>query len=129
MLDWIKFVFENPASLPFVILLGAGWICWVYGRFLWNKGERGFRKLTLPLLIAASILLFTAGPVAGYVYLYRGLPSGFNDSEIGILVAKVPGDKESEWQSKYARAILEQVNNNPQLHGVIKVRLLERPLP
>jgi tetratricopeptide (TPR) repeat protein len=128
MLNWLKFVFENPSSWPIVIVLGACWILRSYGRFLWKKDKRGLRQFWLPLLAVGLSIFLVAGPLARYVYLYRGLPAAFGASEIGILVAEVPGDKESEWQSKYARAIREQVDKSPQLRELIKVRLLERQL-
>jgi tetratricopeptide (TPR) repeat protein len=129
MLNWLEFLYKNPASLPVVILIGAGWILWRCARFLWSKDRRGFQRLVLPLIGTGSCIFLAAVPVAGYFYLYRGLPGAFKTDEIGVLIAEVPGDKENEWQSKYARAIREQVNSNPQLQGVVRVRLLERMLP
>jgi tetratricopeptide (TPR) repeat protein len=129
ILNWLEFAYKHPAFLPVLILIGAGWILWIFGQLLWNRGRRGFRRFVLPFLAIGALIALPAALVADHYYLYRGLPTAFEASEVGILIAEVPGDRESEWQSKYARAIQEHVSRNPQVRDFVRVRLLERMLP
>ena len=62
-------------------------------------------------------------------YRYWGLPSVFSKGEIGILVAEVPGDIDRQRQIAYARAIYSLTQQDNELAGTVKVRLIERPLP
>src|ERR1035438_3671886 len=127
--EWIKLIYEYPSAAPLFVLLFAVGIVWLYGRYRWKKGSRGFHQLAVPLVYMGASFLLPAALLAYYLYLYRGLPSAFNSSETGILVAEISGDVDRKQQSKYARAILDQTEKSPHLHGLVKVRLIERPLP
>jgi hypothetical protein len=63
------------------------------------------------------------------IYRYCFLPPPFTDDEIGILIAEVPDQKNHEQQSAYQNTIRGRVQSDEQLREIVKVRLIERPLP
>jgi len=92
----------------------------------WKQGRRGLGELLSDRLVFAACLLSALGvPV---FYRYWGVPPGFAQGEIGILVGEIPGDGDRTAQQAYARAIREQAAA-AGLAGVVKVRLVRRPLP
>ena len=111
-------------TLP-LIAICARFMVAPYGRYLWNRGRRRFR-LWLPVLGAYLCISFLA---AGYWYRFWGVPPPFGKDEVGFLIAEVPGDVERQRQNAYAQAIRKQVEMTPSLKGVVRVRLIERPLP
>jgi tetratricopeptide (TPR) repeat protein len=74
-----------------------------------------------------SVLLLA--PAAWLIYRYVGLPPAFAKDEIGILVAEVPDQPNREQQTAYQNAIIDRIRGIQQLRDVVKVRLIERPLP
>ena len=58
-----------------------------------------------------------------------GVPSSFASGDIGILVAELPRQTDIAQQIKYQTAIIDGLQNHPDLQHIVKVELLERPLP
>ena len=58
-----------------------------------------------------------------------GVPSEFDEDEIGILIAEIPGDTNRRQQNAYADAILRVIANTPDLDNRVRVSFLEQPLP
>jgi len=100
-----------------------------YATYLWNRGHRGFRALWLRVLILPLCIMATLAGYGLWHYRFRGLPWAFASNEVGFLIAEVPGDKDHEQQNAYAQAIRELSEKTPSLKGVVRVRLIERPLP
>jgi tetratricopeptide (TPR) repeat protein len=68
--------------------------------------------------------------VIGWLFFrYWGLAPAFTDDEIGILVAEVPDQTNREQQVAYQNALRLRFKNNKELREVVKVGLIERPLP
>ena len=98
--------------------------CWIY------RGARDLRQFTggwtWVILITASVVLPC---YYGYRYRYWDLPPPFEKGEIGILIGEVPGDTNRQQQASYAREIRALVQKTPELMSIVKVEMLERPLP
>ena len=98
--------------------------CWRY------RGARELRQFgggwTWVILVTASVVL---GCYYGYRYRYWGLPPPFEKGEIGILIGEIPGDIDQRQQAAYAREIRALVQKTPELEAIVKVKMLERPLP
>jgi tetratricopeptide (TPR) repeat protein len=112
----------GPAAIAVIVIF-------LFVRHRYTGGSRGCK-----LFLAKSVLIaFCVSALAffsWYFYFYRywGLPESFKEGEIGILIAEVPGDDPwRQGQNAYAQAIRQVVP--PDLHNVIKVRLLEQRLP
>ena len=130
------FVTEMPTVdlINLIRELGYDWgptaagllLLWALIRYRWKKGLRGPK-----LLFNGPVLATCAVIVIGVVLFYRywGLPQAFAPGEIGILVAEIPGDDNRRQQNTYAHAIRQLVAETPDLADIVKVRLLERPLP
>jgi tetratricopeptide (TPR) repeat protein len=86
------------------------------------------RRLWLPVLIAFVCITPLLAGYGWCCYRFWGLPPPFAVNEIGFLIAEVPGDTERQRQNAYAQAIRELSEKTPSLKGVVKVRLIERPL-
>ncbi|MBI2957085.1 MAG: hypothetical protein HYY26_07230, partial [Acidobacteria bacterium] len=101
---------------------------------IWLRYKRRYRRLRALVLngevfavVAACVVLL--GPYYLYLYYYWGLPSPFKEDEVGILIAEIPGDVNRKDQNSYADAIRRMVSSTADLRDVVRVRLLERPLP
>ena len=80
-------------------------------------------------MLAASLVAAGLSVIGWLVYRYWGLPSSFADGQIDILVAEVPDQNNREQQPAYQTALRLRVQNSEQLQKIVKVRLIERPLP
>ena len=125
---WLRLIESGPVWAPpsifFALLVSRFMYCWHY---------RGARELsqfgggwTWVILITASIVLPC---YYGCRYRYWGLPRPFEKGEIGILIGEVPGDINEQQQAAYAREIRTLAQKTPELASIVKVQMLERPLP
>ena len=123
--DLIKIIRElgyywGPLVAALSIVGGA-----IYVR--WKQRYRKFRTLLFNWPVFSACVVCLVG--LPLFYRYWGAPEAFGSNEIGILVAEVPGDTRREQQNSYAMAIRSLTASTPDLADVVKVRLLERPLP
>jgi Flp pilus assembly protein TadD len=117
------FFFEHPRLIPIAILVLTGIYLW---RF---QGARGFGPWR-SVLAASTAVLLVLSIIGWLAYRYWGLPDSFADGQIGILIAEVPGDQQGrQHQEAYQNAIRLRVQNSDELREIVKVRLIERPLP
>jgi hypothetical protein len=121
--------FEYPALIPLAIIVLT--VIFTYRRYKYLWDYRGKRRFDLwGSVIAASAAVALGMSLIGWlVYRYWGLPHSFADNQIGILVAEVPDQTNSEQQQAYQNALRSRVQSNPELQDIVKVRLIERPLP
>lgn len=109
----------------------------VFAVVLWRIGADGWRRnairgwkflLYRPLIITFGFGTLILSGWCYYHYRYWDLPKPFSENQIGILIAKVPGDVNDQDQAAYAQAIRLLIENQPDLNGVVSVRLLPRKL-
>jgi hypothetical protein len=121
------FFFEHPGLIPFAILVGSVIIAGLYYRWRYSPAsELGPWRSVLSVWVITVVGLSLVGWL---IYRCWGLPHPFATGQIGILVAEVPDQDNREQQTAYQTAILRQVHKNEQLREVVKIRLIERPLP
>jgi hypothetical protein len=124
--------FEYPLLFP-IIVVGISAIVarrYANAKYVWTPSAPEFiRRWALEF---AKVWLATVLPLAvaaWLIYRYVGLPPAFAKDEIGILVAEVPDQPNREQQTAYQNAIIDRIRSIQQLRDVVKVRLIERPLP
>ena len=127
--DAVRLVRElGPVWGPPVVFLG---LIISLVRYRWKyKGARGLaliwdRSFLATFLVGVVIL------ACYFYYRYRwwGLPPPFEKGEIGILIGELPGDRDRQQQAAYAREIYALIQKSPELQAIVKVKMLERPLP
>ncbi len=127
LLDVLRWLSEHNWTPPSVTIV-------ILGAVLYSRWKRRYRKPSSLLFnreIATALIVcavFSAGYYA-YFYRYWGLPEKFDRHEVGILIAEVPGDVAGKEQQAYALAIEDLAQKTPDLKGVLRVKLLQRPLP
>ncbi len=121
--------FEYPEFKWYVIAVITVTYFLLRRKNLWDyKGKRGFDLWRSA--IAATAVAGSASVVIGWLfYRYWGLPPAFTDDQIGILVAEVPDQTNRQQQNAYQNALRDRIQHNEKLRKVVKVRLIERPLP
>jgi tetratricopeptide (TPR) repeat protein len=125
---WLRLTELGPVrALPAIflaLLVLRLCYCWRY------RGARDIRQFGGGW---TWVILITAGVVLPCYYVcrdrYWGLPAPFERGEIGILIGEVPGDTNQQQQAAYAREIRALVQKTPELEAIVKVEMLERPLP
>ncbi len=95
ILDYVKYALSlgYPLGPPLAGLVPLLLLIWKVGKYRWDQGDRGWK------LVFARLFLFTllvSVPLFSFLTWHYvriwGLPDGFGQNEIGILVAAVPGD-------------------------------------
>jgi hypothetical protein len=122
--------FEYPHLFPILVAGISTIVAWRYANYLWTPGRSGSFLRWAAVIVAAwlvSVLLLAPG--AWLIYRHVGLPHSFATGEIGILVAEVPDQKSREQQTAYENAIIDRIRGIQDLRDVVKVKLIERPLP
>ena len=126
--SWVRLIKElGPVWGPPALFLLAGY--WLL-RYRWNKGHRDldlFWDRWVLVVFLVGVVFFPG--YYYYRYRYWGLPPSFEKGEIGILIGEVPGDTNQQQQAAYAREVRALVQKTPGLGAVIKIKMLERPLP
>lgn len=113
----------------------AGLVMYLLARHRWATGSRSLREIFVNRQFIVGVVVCSISLITYYscAFAYRrwlwGLPPPFEKDEIGILIAKVPADAQQQKQALYAQAIRALVEKSPDLQDVVKVRLLQRPLP
>jgi tetratricopeptide (TPR) repeat protein len=122
MFDVLRKLGPRYAPPAVGVLLCAG-VIW----YRWQLGYRDPREFA-----ADSLLWSTAGiyviVLSIYYYVY-GLPWEFASTQVGILVAPIPGDNHRAQQNSYVNAIRSLVASDTTMDNVVKVRILKRELP
>jgi hypothetical protein len=123
--------FKYPELKWYVIAVITAIYCLLRRKYLWDyRGKRGFdlwRSVIAATAVVGSLFVVFDGWL---VYRYWGLPwRAFTENQIGILVAEVPDQPNREQQEAYQNALRLCVQKNQELGEVVKVRLIERPLP
>jgi Flp pilus assembly protein TadD len=127
--DLVQLIKElGPVWGPLAVFLGL--LMWRV-RHRWNyEGARGGELFWDRWVLSIFLVGIVYSP-AYYYYRYRywGLPPSFEKGEIGILIGEIPGDTNQQQQAAYAREIRALVRKTPELEAIVKVKMLERPLP
>jgi len=124
--------FEHPSLFPIIVLAISATVAWLYAnsKYPWTLGRPEFiRRWTLEFAKAWLAVVLVLAVDAWLIYRYMGLPPAFAKDEIGILVAEVPDQPNREQEAAYQNAIIDRIRSTQQLRDVVKVRLIERPLP
>ncbi len=124
--------FEYPYLFLILVLGISAIVAWRYANYLWTPGWSGSLRRWVGVYFAAYLVsVITLAPLAWLTYRYVGLPYAFARGEIGILVAEVPDQENREQQTAYENALRLEIksSNSEQLRRLVKVRLIERPLP
>ena len=121
--------FLGPVTICFLVL----WYFIIRPR--WKRTRDTPRALLTDKAVILPFVLCVIGLsiyCSLYYLLYHryvGLPPPFENSQIGILIAEIPGDTNREKQQSYAQAIRLIAVATPDLSSIVQVRLLERLLP
>jgi hypothetical protein len=122
-LEYPVLIFLAVILLPLILFVPR----YYRSRFDYH-GNRGLRLWTF-VAIAYIAVVICVSPLAYLFYRCWGMPAAFNKTDIGIVVAEIPGQADRVEQTAYQIAIMDRVKQIDQLKNVVKVRLLERPLP
>jgi tetratricopeptide (TPR) repeat protein len=124
--------FEYPLLFPVTVVGISATAARGYAnaKYVWTPSAPKFiRRWTLEFAKAWLVSVLLLAPAAWLIYRYVGLPPVFAKDEIGILVAEVLDQPNSEQQTAYQNAIIDRIRSIQQLRDVVKVRLIERPFP
>jgi tetratricopeptide (TPR) repeat protein len=121
--------FECPALIPLAITVLT--VIFAYRRYKYLWDYRGKRRFDLwGSVIAASAAVTLGLSLIGWLlYRYWGLPHPFAADQIGILIAEEPGQINPRHQQAYQLALHLCFQNNSELRDIVKVKLIQRPLP